>query len=135
MKTFQHKKDIVSMVGLIGIILILSILRYFNGYGFSIPVLMLTFFLTMMVVWMWLVSSYTIENQVLIIKNGPFTQEVKIDEITKIKSTKPSIFKGSLAKYKLTISYRKNRSLNVFPIDKADFIKLLLKINSKIKVE
>jgi len=135
MKTFEHKKDIFSMVGLIGIILVLNFLRYLNGYGFSIPILALTCFLTLMVVWMWLISSYTIENQVLKIKNGPFNQKVNINDINKIKSGSASIFKGKTAKYKLTISYNKNRKLNLFPIDKEEFIKALLKINSKIKVE
>ncbi len=135
MKTFKHKKDIISMIGLIGIIVILNFLRYLNGYGFSVPILMLTFFLTLMVVWMWLVSSYTIENQVLKIKNGPFNQKVNINEIIKVKSGSGSIFKGKMAKYKLTISYNKKRKLSLFPIDKDEFIKALLKINSKIKVE
>jgi hypothetical protein len=134
MKTFEHKKDVVSMFGLIGIIVILNLLRYVNGYGYSMPVLILTIFLTIMVVWMWMDSSYIIENQTLRIKNGPFSQKVDINQIEQIKSGKPSIFGGKLAKFKLTISYKK-RKLNVFPIDKEDFIKSLLKINSKIKVE
>ena len=135
MKTFEHKKDIISMVGLIGIIVILNFLRFVNGYGFSIPIITLTFFLTIMVVWMWLVSGYTIENQILKIKNGPFSQKVNVNEIIKVRSGSTSIFKGKMAKYKLTISYHKNRKLNLFPIDKEEFIKALLKINSKIKVE
>jgi len=134
MKTFEHKKDIVSMFGLIGIIAILNVLRFYNGHGYSMPVLMLTVFLTIMVVWMWLISSYTIENQTLSVKNGPFTQKVEINQIEQIKSGKPSIFGGKLSKYKLTI-FHKKRKLNVFPIDKEVFIKSLLKINSKIKVE
>ena len=135
MKTFRHKKDVISMAGLIGVIIILNLLRYVNGYGFSIPVLALTLFLTIMVVWMWLVSSYTIDNQVLIIKNGPFSQQINISEITKIKGGTSSILKGKMSNYKLKITHRKNRNLNVFPIDKEEFIKSLLKINSKIKVE
>ncbi len=135
MTVFKHKKDVISMAGMIGIILILNILRYLSGYGFSVPVVVLTFFLALMVIWMWLDSSYTLENQELIIKSGPFRQRVDINEITKIKSSAPSIFKGKLAKYKLTIRHKKNRRLTVFPIDKEIFIKALLKINSKIKVE
>lgn len=134
MKTFEHKRDIVSMFALIGIIVILNLLRYVNGYGYSTPVLMLTIFLTIMVVWMWMISSYTIDNQVLIIKNGPFSQKIDINQIEQIKSGKPSVFSGKLAKFKLTILYKKKK-FNVFPIDKKDFIKSLLKINSKIKVE
>ena len=122
------------MFGLIGIIAILNVLRFYNGHGYSMPVLMLTVFLAIMVGWMWLISSYTIENQTLSIKNGPFTQKVEINQIEQVKSGKPSIFGGKLSKYKLTI-YHKKRKLNVFPIDKEDFIKSLLKINSKIKVE
>lgn len=123
------------MAGMIGIIIILNVLRYLSGYGFSIPVLVLTFFLAILVIWMWLDSSYTLENQELIIKNGPFRQRVDINEITKIKSSSPSIFKGQLAKYKLTIRHKKNRRLSVFPIDTKTFIKTFLKINPKIKVE
>ncbi len=134
MKTFKHKKDLFSMVGLIGVILILSFLRYINGYGFSTPILVLTFFLAIMVLWMWLVSSYTIEDRVLKIKNGPFNQKIDIADIHQIKSSSPSIFRGKLAKYQLTISHKK-RKLKVFPLDKEAFIKALLKINPKIKVE
>ncbi len=123
------------MFGLIGIIVILNFLRYLNGYGFSIPILALTLVLTIMVVWMWLVSSYTVDNQQLIIKNGPFSQKIKIDEITKIKGSTPSRLRGKLNKYKLTITHRKNRRLSVFPLEKDEFIKVLLKINSGIKVE
>ena len=135
MKTFKHKKDVISMIGLIGIIIILNILRYINGYGFSIPVLTLTLFLAVMVLWMWMDSSYTIENQTLSIKNGPFRQRIKISEINKVKKGKASLFRGKLDKYKLTIQHSKNRKLSLFPIDKDDFIKSLLKINGGIKVE
>jgi hypothetical protein len=134
MKTFEHKKDIVSMVGMIGVIVILNILRYLNGYGFSTPVLVLTFFLAIMVLWMGLASSYTIDNQIFKIKNGPFSQKIEINEIIQIKSSFPSFFKGNLAKHQLTI-FHKKRKMKVFPLDKEEFIKALLKINPKIKVE
>jgi len=135
MKTFEHKKDVVSMFGLIGIILIINLLRYINGYGFSIPIIVLTVFLTFMVVWMWVVSSYTIENQTLIIKNGPFSQKIDINEIDKIKNGLPSIFKGKMSSYQLILIYKKNKKTNVYPVDKQDFIATLKKINAKIKVE
>ena len=121
------------MFGLIGIIIIINILRYINGYGFSIPVLILTFLLTLMVIWMWLISSYSVENQVLIIRNGPFSQKIEINEIKEIKSGVPSMFKGKLSNYQLILVYGKNKKLSVYPIDKQDFMNTLLKINPSIK--
>ena len=121
------------MFGLIGIIIIINVLRYINGYGFSIPVLILTFLLTLMVIWMWLISSYSVENQVLIIRNGPFSQKIEINEIKEIKSGAPSMFKGRMTNYQLILVYGKNKKLNVYPIDKQDFMKTLLKINSSIE--
>ena len=135
MKTFEHKKDVVSMFGLIGIILIINLLRFLNGYGFSIPVLALTLFLTVMVIWMWKDSIYSIENETLNIKNGPFTQKVDINGIIKINNGAPSIFKGKLSTFQLTLIYGKKKKLNVYPVDKKDFIKSLKKINPKIIVE
>ena len=135
MKSFEHKKDVTSMFGLIGIIIIINILRYINGHGFSLPVLGLTLLLTIMVFWMWLVSSYSLENKVLIIRNGPFSQKIEIGEIIKIKKGVPSIFKGKMSNYQLILIYGKKKKLNVYPIDRDDFIKALLKINHQIKVE
>ncbi len=123
------------MTGLIGVIIILNVLRYVNGYGFSIPVLGLTLALAALVVWMWLASSYTIENQMLKIKQGPFTQKIDIKEIKKVKSGKRSFLKGKLTSYQITLFYKKSRRLNVFPIDKKGFVDALLKINANIEVE
>ena len=134
-QTFEHKKDLVSMMALIGVIIILNVLRYVNGYGFSVPVVGLTLVLATFVVWMWLVSSYTIENQVLKIKQGPFTQKIDIREITRIKSGKPSFLRGKLNNFQLTLFYKKGRRLNVFPIDKKGFVNALLEINATIAVD
>jgi hypothetical protein len=135
MQTFEHKKDLVSIIGLVAIVLILNIYRFINGYGYSVPILVALGVLLVLVTWMWLDSAYTIENEVLKIKSGPFTSEIKINNITRVIKHPRSIFKGKLAKYKLIIVYDKKRQLNVFPIEMDKLISALRKINSDIKVE
>jgi hypothetical protein len=76
-------------------------------------------------VWIVLGTNYTLEGRDLIVRSGPFTWRILIDEITSIERPKGFARAHSspaLSMDRLMVTYRNNKRLMISPAEKEKFL-------------
>jgi len=129
-KKYRVKKFVLYKPLLIGglvYIILLAVFGYItNGlFGILLPIVSALFGI-LIVVLLSLFNSYTIDNDVLIIKLWYGKTKIDIADIKKIKETYP--------KYYIDIRYEKYKQTTVCLKDKDEFINDLKSINPEIEI-
>lgn len=78
-----------------------------------------------LLVWVVLGTNYTLEDRQLIVRSGPFTWRIPIDEITSIEKPKGFARTGSnpaLSMDRLLVTYGKGKRLMISPAEKEKFL-------------
>lgn len=78
------------------------------------------------VAWIWLATNYTLEADDLVVRSGPFTWRVPLNDITAIETPTGFVRSGSspaLSMDRLLVRYGKNKRLMISPADKQAFLK------------
>ncbi|PEZ06220.1 hypothetical protein CN326_11610 [Bacillus sp. AFS018417] len=89
-----------------------------------------------LLVWSWFTTGYKINNELLIIQNGPIKKRIRIKDIKKITQTKNPLASSALSIDRLEIIYDSNFGMAlVSPKDKQKFASLLKSMNPQIKVD
>jgi hypothetical protein len=76
-------------------------------------------------VWIVLGTNYTLEGRELIVRSGPFTWRIAIDEITSIEKPKGFVRAHSspaLSMDRLMVTYGNNKRLMISPAEKEKFL-------------
>ena len=129
---FSSKKDLwlypIIWVCIIACFTPFFIGRDFEALFFTIPVAIL-------LVWSWFTTGYKVNNELLIIQNGPIKRKIPIKDIKKITSTKNLLASSALSIDRLEITYGSDFGMAlVSPKDKQKFASLLKSINPQIEV-
>ncbi|CAG9612365.1 hypothetical protein BACCIP111899_01538 [Bacillus rhizoplanae] len=130
---FPSKKDLwlypIYFGCIIACFVPLFIRRDYEVLFFTIP-------FAILLVWSWFTTGYKVNNDLLIIQNGPIKKRVSIKDIKKITQTKNPLASPALSIDRLEIIYGSDFGMAlVSPKDKQKFVSLLRSINPKIEVE
>lgn len=85
--------------------------------------------------WFWFQTGYTIADNLLIIRYGPFKKNIQIDEIHSLRETKNPFSAPALSMDKLELSFTKFDMVAISPKNKNEFVQQLLKQNPRIKID
>ncbi|CAM4249812.1 hypothetical protein BAMA_06620 [Bacillus manliponensis] len=97
--------------------------------------LVFTIPLGILLIWSWFTTGYTVKEADLIVKSGPLTKGISILDIKKITKTKNPFASPALSVERLEILYGDtNEVIFISPFQKEEFIRLLMKVNPKIRV-
>ncbi len=91
--------------------------------------------LTIFVIWIWFGTYYILGHTNLLIKSGPFTKILSLDQIISIKRTKNPLASFALSLNRLEIKCQKGGSILISPKDDVGFLKMLQEQNPGIKIE
>ena len=129
---FPSKKDLwVYLV--IWVCVIACLTPIFIGRDFE--VLFFTIPLAILLIWALFTTGYKVNDELLIIQNGPIKKKILIKDIKKISKTKNPLASSALSIDRLEITYGSKFEMElVSPKDKQKFISLLKSINSQIEV-
>ncbi len=91
----------------------------------------------LLLVWIWYVTDYKIQNNVLTARSGPFSKNIPIRTITKVEVGKTSWsgYKLALARNGLVIHYNKGAVIYISPENQEKFCKHLKIAHKKIQFE
>ncbi len=138
MKTYKaRRKGLINyiIVGFMILPIILFILedndileKFYNYIPILIPL--------GLIIWIYIDTSYKIENNQLIYRSGYLRGAININEITEILKDKTMWFgvKPALSGNGLVIKYNKYDDIYIAPKDNEEMITDLLNINSNIKI-
>ena len=129
---FPSKKDLwVYLV--IWVCVIACLTPIFIGRDFE--VLFFTIPLAILLIWALFTTGYKVNDELLIIQNGPIKKKILIKDIKKISKTKNPLASSALSIDRLEITYGSKFEMElVSPKDKQKFTSLLKSINSQIEV-
>ncbi len=122
---FRSKVDIWLVIVLIGMpVVILEFVL--DGTGLSdratnVLALLIVLFVLGLVFWLFLTTRYTLTDEFLLIRCGPFSWAIAIDEITHIEPTRNPFSSPALSLDRLAIRYGGGELL-ISPADKARFM-------------
>ncbi|MFD0767784.1 PH domain-containing protein [Bacillus sp. CGMCC 1.60114] len=130
---FPSKKDLwlypIYFGCIIACFVPLFIRRDYEALFFTIP-------FAILLIWSWFTTGYKINNELLIIQNGPIKKRIPIKDIKKITQTKNPLASSALSIHRLEIIYDSNFGMAlVSPKDKQKFASLLESMNPQIEVE
>ena len=132
MLNFKSKKDIWLAVSIWGVI----ILMFFMMITEQIIVVYIVGILNnALLLWLWFGTSYKIDDENLIVKNGPFKSTIDIKSIKKLRATKTLLAGPALSIDRIEIQYKRYDFVIVSPKEKNKFIESLLSKNKSIKVD
>ena len=129
---FPSKKDLwiylVIWICVIACLTPIFIERDFEVLFFTIP-------LAILLIWTLFTTGYKVNDELLIIQNGPIKKKISIKDIKKISKTKNPLAASALSIDRLEITYGSKFEMElVSPKDKEKFISLLKSINPQIEV-
>ena len=129
---FPSKKDLwiylVIWICVIACLTPIFIERDFEVLFFTIP-------LAILLIWTLFTTGYKVNDELLIIQNGPIKKKISIKDIKKISKTKNPLASSALSIDRLEITYGSKFEMElVSPKDKEKFISLLKSINPQIEV-
>lgn len=96
--------------------------------------LFLSVFLPLFILWMWLTTYYVINENHLVIRFDPFKKMVPLESIKSVKKTMNPISSPALSLKRIEIVYDQYNTVLISPIDRDEFIKVLLKQCKDIKI-
>lgn len=85
--------------------------------------------------WIWFKTGYTIADNLLLIRYGPFKKKIVIHDIHSLRKTKNPFSDPALSMDKIEISFAKFETVSVSPKDQHEFVRQLVKQNPAIKTE
>lgn len=134
---FPSKRDRFYSIAVWGtiVILLLSIILNFSFAIFNLIWGLIGLVAIGFLIWIWFGTSYGIENETIIIKNGPFKSMVKIQDINSISKRRTLLATPSLSIDRLVLHYGKYGEMLLSPKDESEFIELLLIKNPQIKLK
>lgn len=83
--------------------------------------------------YLWFGTKYVILDGKLIIRSGPFKQELLIKDITSIRYTKNPFTSAALALERIELNDRHYNTIQISPKHLKHFIEVLFKLNPNIK--
>lgn len=99
-------------------------------------VLFFTIPFAILLVWSWFTTGYEVNNELLIIHNGPTKKRILIKDIKKITQTKNPLASPALSMDRLEIMYGSDFGMAIVsPKDKQKFVSLLKSMNPHIEVD
>ena len=129
---FPSKKDLwVYLV--IWVCVIACLTPIFIGRDFE--VLFFTIPFAILLIWALFTTGYKVNDELLIIQNGPIKKKILIKDIKKISKTKNPLASSALSIDRLEVIYGSKFEMElVSPKDKQKFTSLLKSINPQIEV-
>lgn len=129
--TYPSKVD-VWLVGLISVIL-LGNLGLMLFLWFSQPTVKLPFGVSILLlmgvigfcVWLFSTTRYTVTDDQLLVRSGPFTWNIPVTTITQVKVTRNPISSPALSLDRLEISYGSQKKIMISPKDKTGFLQAI----------
>ncbi|MFJ8462068.1 PH domain-containing protein [Lysinibacillus xylanilyticus] len=104
--------------------------------GRDFEVLFFTIPLAILLVLSWFTTGYKVNNELLIIQNGPIKKKISIKDIKKISKTKNPLASSTLSIDRLEIIYGSDFAMAlVSPKNKQKFASLLTSVNPQIEVD
>ena len=129
---FPSKKDLWIYL-VIWVCVIACLTPIFIGRDFE--VLFFTIPLAILLIWAFFTTGYKVNDELLIIQNGPIKKKISIKDIKKISKTKNPLASSALSIDRLEITYGSKFEMElVSPKDKQKFTSLLKSINPQIEV-
>ncbi|SOC44383.1 PH domain-containing protein [Ureibacillus acetophenoni] len=134
--TFTSKRDLFFGIIFFGLIVLFAWGIYEssqepqNIFGIIIMSIMI-----LLLSYIWVFTSYKIEEDILKITFGPFKKSIDIKEITTIRYTKNPFVAPALSINRLEINYGKYETISVSPSNPKQFLIGLQKINSHIQMK
>ncbi len=132
MLNFKSKKDIWLAVSIWGVIILMFFMMITEQ---NIVVYIVGILNNALLLWLWFGTSYKIDDENLIVKNGPFKSTIDIKSIKKLRATKTLLAGPALSIDRIEIQYKRYDSVIVSPKEKNKFIESLLSKNKSIKVD
>ena len=132
MLNFKSKKDIWLAVSIWGVIILMFFMMITER---NIVVYIVGILNNALLLWLWFGTSYKIDDENLIVKNGPFKSTIDIKSIKKLRATKTLLAGPALSIDRIEIQYKRYDSVIVSPKEKNKFIESLLSKNKLIKVD
>ena len=122
---FRSKVDIWLVIVLVGLPVVM--LEFFlDGIGLSdaavnVLALLIVVFVLGIVFWLFLTTRYTLTDEFLLIRCGPFSWAIALDEITHIEPTRNPFSSPALSLDRMAIRYGGGELL-ISPADKERFM-------------
>lgn len=132
MLNFKSKKDIWLAVSIWGVIILMFFMMITER---NIVVYIVGILNNALLLWLWFGTSYKIDDENLIVKNGLFKSTIDIKSIKKLRATKTLLAGPALSIDRIEIQYKRYDSVIVSPKEKNKFIESLLSKNKSIKVD
>lgn len=133
----KTNKIIFGFVFLVIIIATIPVM-YSNDLTSFIIVISINLVTLFFLAWILVDTEYSIDKNNLHCKSGPFQKTIPIANIKKIKHHNgiivPVTFKPALSHIGLIITYNYYDDIYISPENESDFLEMLLKTNSNIKV-
>jgi hypothetical protein len=107
----------------------------FTSAKFSLIGGLIGFIIIGLLIWTWFGTGYRIENEMIIVKCGPYKRKINIQEINKIGKNKSIWSAPALAVDRLAIHYGRYDGVLIAPKNESEFILLLLDKNPNIEVD
>ena len=139
--TSHFSKTYKTVLGFVFAIVIATTIPILNFKNYSSFFIVLTINLSVISLLLWIIiaTSYTINNNQLICKSGPFHETISILNIKKISPHKglfiPVTFKPALSHIGLIISYNYCDNIYISPKEEKKFVEKLLELNPAIQIE
>jgi hypothetical protein len=125
MEVFKSKVDLWLLIVLVVSIVISLMAAFFISRQVNTTSYFFGFFLVLagagLPLWLLVATQYTVNEEVLKIKSGPFKWLVPLAAITSVKDTCNPLSSPALSLDRLEISYEKGKKVMVSPIDKKLF--------------
>jgi len=132
---FASRKDI-WVGGIIWTLVLLFSLVLFQSIFISFSIIGVVS-MVLMIGWLslcWFRTEYTIEKDILIVKNGLLIKKINIQEIETVRYITNSCIAPALSRHKLEINYGNYGFIQISPKDRNAFIHELKKINTRIRM-
>lgn len=129
---FPSKKDIWLNSLIVGSIVLFLLIPLFD---FSLITFVIVYPLAGVMIWLWLATSYTIEDGILIIKYGPFSKRIKVKSIQALQKSKSLHSAPALSIDRIEIRYNQYDFVYISPQREIEFVETLLEENSTIQLD
>lgn len=131
---FKSKKD--NWVALIiWVIILLPVIFLFKDETLSFFTLIVLSLSSLLCLWIWYGTYYTIEDKSLRYQTGPFYGSIDIMSIKNIYKTRSITSSAALSMDRICIQFEKYNEVFISPVNKEEFVRVLKKINPNIVVE
>ncbi|WP_188207465.1 PH domain-containing protein [Alkalibacillus aidingensis] len=130
---YPTKKDIWIAILLFGFAGFALVWTFLNSEWFLMG---LSLAFTLAVIWLWFTVHYRVDEGKVIIKYGPFTKSVDIQDIEKIRLIRNLKLSPALSVNRLEITYGfDHRVIRISPANKDLFMKQVVSMNPEIDFE